>query len=129
MASLPFYARFMRTPAIVSFAVAATVLFFASVAVFRMEGYWGGFFGLPMLALFAFGSLVIRGKLRTKLVRRSMWKWGKDKFSTWDEFSEWLALTPFYKLNKLAETPDDEWIPAKGGGVMLNTKLCESKNG
>jgi hypothetical protein len=127
MASLPFYARFMRTPAIVSFGVAATIMLIAITSVFGMEGYWGGFFSIPLLVIFTLVSIEVRGRLRTRMIRWAMWRWGRNKFSSWDEFSEWLALTPFYRLNKLAETPDDEWLPAKGGGI-LNTRLCESKD-
>ncbi len=120
MANLPFYRRFIKTPAMLSLGIACLWLsiYFAALS-YCLSGYWGGLLTLPLMVLGTCCALILRSMIKVKMMRARMWKWGKDKFNSWDAFSEWMALTPFYKLNEIAELDDTSWQPNKGGGVSI----------
>jgi|DEB19_MinimDraft_3_1074340.scaffolds.fasta_scaffold10195_6 hypothetical protein len=118
------YRRFLRTPTII-----AAVLVMVSWVV--MSGYTfiylqGMSHPLLELVVFLILSVVcypvmlyyVFSEVHSAMIKRRLWMWGKDKFNSWDEFSDWIGRTHHLVLDHIAGLPDDSWYPdTKRGGM------------
>lgn len=118
------FKRFYKIPLILSNILFFTVwsgITWAVVFAVDPQSFWPamatGLVGAPALLV----ALAAKGISNTIMIRKRLWLFGKSKFSSWEEFAEWIKKTDAEELEFLAGEPDDAWIPAlKTGGGLSN---------
>jgi hypothetical protein len=118
------YRKFLRVPTII--AVSLVVVSWVVMSGYTFVYLYG--MNHPLLDLMIFLLLSVVGypimlyfvfsEVHAAMIKRRLWMWGKDKFNSWDEFSDWIGRTHHLVLDYIAGLPDDSWYPdTKRGGM------------
>lgn len=117
------FRRFLKAPLIISNLLFLTLFFaFVKVGILIASDGWYGYFTITVYTVCGYVfSASIKGMANTIMSRKRLWLWGKDKFNSWGEFTEWMKLTPAEEMDYLASLPDEAWEPdyKKGGGIDI----------
>lgn len=119
------YQRFIKVPTVLAVLLAITS--WITMASYTWLLLWNAssipFVNLVVilfLAVLCYPLILwyVFNEAHSAMIKRRLWIWGQHKFSSWEEFSDWIGRTHHLVLDHVAGLPDDKWYPdMKRGGI------------
>jgi len=111
----PIFKRFVKWPLIISnvlFLVLVYEMFVFLIDAAIVSADWLTIVLLIPTAIFLYLIASITKKNANRIMMRErLWQFGRTKFDTWDEFSDWIGRTDPNELDFICGEPDDSWEP------------------
>lgn len=117
LASSNTYRRFLRTPTIICLILFMVSWIMMSIYTYLFVDNWL-LFGFLCFVCYPVLLVLVFKEAHAAMIKSRLWIWGKNKFDSWPEFSDWIGKTHHLVLDYIAGLPDDAWFPnTKHGGI------------
>ncbi len=106
------YKRFFNTPMVIARFLAIVLWMAVTDAVWGFQGVMGEYSHLALLfsAPLAISLCGYMFALKV-MVQRRIWAWGRTKFDSWEELSDFVHKCDGERLDRLVVVPDHLWNP------------------